>query len=267
MTQPGSAVSHTVSDQEAGERFDRLLARSCPELSRSRIQALIRDGHATADGKTITNPSYRVKPSQTLRATVPPARSATVRAQAIPLVIAFEDDDLLVVDKPAGLAVHPAPGTPDSTLVNALLAHCGDSLSGIGGERRPGIVHRLDKDTSGLIVVAKNDVAHVALAAQFQARIANGVREGERREGAGLPRPREPARMPAGDRADAPDPRPHGASRPPLDRRPDVRRQYESTEEAAIRTTGRGGAAVSAPGTARAAARIQASEDAGCVTV
>ncbi len=170
MTQPGSAVSHTVSDQDAGERIDRLLARSCPELSRSRIQALIKEGHATADGQTITNPSYRVKPGQTLQATVPPLRSSRVLAQAIPLVVAFEDDDLLVVDKPAGLAVHPAPGTPDSTLVNALLAHCGDSLSGIGGERRPGIVHRLDKDTSGLIVVAKNDAAHTALATQFQAR-------------------------------------------------------------------------------------------------
>lgn len=170
MTGTDSAVSHTVSDEEAGDRFDRLLARSCPRLSRSRIQALIKDGHASADGKTITNPSYRVKPGQALLAVVPPVRPSVVHSQDIPLVIPFEDDDLLIVDKPAGLAVHPAPGTPDSTLVNALLAHCGETLSGIGGERRPGIVHRLDKDTSGLIVVAKNDTAHAALAAQFEAR-------------------------------------------------------------------------------------------------
>ncbi len=170
MSKPDTAVSHTVSDAEAGERFDRLLARSCPALSRSRIQSLIKQGQASADGETITNPSYRVKPGQALQATVPPVRASKVQAQSIPLVIPFEDDDLLIVDKPAGLAVHPAPGTPDSTLVNALLAHCGGSLSGIGGERRPGIVHRLDKDTSGLIVVAKNDAAHGALSDQFQAR-------------------------------------------------------------------------------------------------
>ena len=170
MNQTDSAISHTVSEEQDGERFDRLLASSQPDLSRSRIQALIKEGYASADGETITNPSYRVKHGQQLLATVPPVRPTTVIAQAIPLIIPFEDDDLLIVDKPAGLAVHPAPGTPDSTLVNALLAHCGDTLSGIGGERRPGIVHRLDKDTSGLIVIAKNDTAHAALSAQFQAR-------------------------------------------------------------------------------------------------
>jgi 23S rRNA pseudouridine1911/1915/1917 synthase len=170
MNQTASAISHTVSEEQDGERFDSLLARSQPELSRSRIQALIKEGQASADGETITNPSYRVKPGQRLLAIVPPVRPTTVIAQAIPLIIPFEDDDLLIVDKPAGLAVHPAPGTPDSTLVNALLAHCGDTLSGIGGERRPGIVHRLDKGTSGLMVVAKNDTAHAALSAQFQAR-------------------------------------------------------------------------------------------------
>jgi 23S rRNA pseudouridine1911/1915/1917 synthase len=170
MNQIDSAISHTVSEEQEGERFDRLLARSQPKLSRSRIQALIKEGCTSVDGETITNPSYRVKHGQQLLAIVPPVRPTTVIAQVIPLVIPFEDNDLLIVDKPAGIAVHPAPGTPDSTLVNALLAHCGDSLSGIGGERRPGIVHRLDKGTSGLIVVAKNDTAHAALSAQFQAR-------------------------------------------------------------------------------------------------
>ena len=170
MNQTNPEISHTVLEEQVGERFDQLLARSQPELSRSRIQALIKEGCAKANGKTITNPSYRVKYGQQLLVIVPPVRPTTTIAQVIPLIIPFEDDDLLIVDKPAGLAVHPAPGTPDSTLVNALLAYCGMSLSGIGGERRPGIVHRLDKDTSGLIVVAKNDTAHIALSAQFQAR-------------------------------------------------------------------------------------------------
>ncbi len=170
MKKQETAISHKVSIEEAGERLDRLLARSFPELSRSRIQALIKDGQASSNGKTITNPSYRVKQDQKLLASIPPIKEISLRAQSIPLRIPYEDNDLLVIDKPAGLAVHPAPGTPDCTLVNALLAHCGNTLSGIGGERRPGIVHRLDKDTSGLIVVAKNDATHVALAKQFQAR-------------------------------------------------------------------------------------------------
>jgi 23S rRNA pseudouridine1911/1915/1917 synthase len=166
---------YTVPAASAGERLDRVLAGAWPDLSRSRIQALIREGHVGANhpeagGETITDPSYRVKPGQAFEAAVPEAAEAVVEAQAIELEIVHEDDDLLVIDKPAGMVVHPGPGRPDATLVNALLAHCGKSLSGIGGVKRPGIVHRLDKDTSGLIVVAKNDTAHQALSRQFQAR-------------------------------------------------------------------------------------------------
>ncbi len=124
-------------------------------------------GAVNADAATITDPSYRVKPASVIAVAVPEPRPTHILAQEIPLDIRYEDDHLLVLDKPAGLVVHPAPGNPDGTLVNALLAHCGDSLSGIGGVRRPGIVHRIDKDTSGLLAVAKTDQAHAALAAQF----------------------------------------------------------------------------------------------------
>jgi 23S rRNA pseudouridine1911/1915/1917 synthase len=160
-------LKHTVSEDEAGDRLDRLLAQSFTSLSRTRAKALIEEGAVDAGGATVTDPSHRVKPGLPLTVTVPEAQSTHVEAQEIPLDIRFEDDDVLVVDKPAGLVVHPAPGHHDGTLVNALLAHCGDSLSGIGGVRRPGIVHRIDKDTSGLLVVAKNDAAHAALAEQF----------------------------------------------------------------------------------------------------
>lgn len=139
-------------------------------MSRTRLKSLIEDGRVRAGGVTITEPSYRVKPGETFELIVPEAAPATPEPQPIALDVLFEDGDLLVVDKPAGLVVHPAPGNPNGTLVNALLAHCGDSLSGIGGERRPGIVHRLDKDTSGLMVVAKNDLSHAALSADFKAR-------------------------------------------------------------------------------------------------
>ena len=167
MTQ--ELLSHTVSESEAGERLDRLLARAFPELSRTRLKVLIESGAVQSGGRTITEASYRVKPGETLTTAVPEAAPTHIAAQAISLDIRYEDDDLLIVDKPAGMVVHPAPGNPDGTLVNALLAHCGDSLSGIGGVRRPGIVHRIDKDTSGLLVVAKNDAAHAGLAAQFEA--------------------------------------------------------------------------------------------------
>jgi len=162
-----ATMTHTVSKDEAGTRIDRLLAGAFPALSRTRIKALIESGAVAAGAQTITDPSYRVKPDQTFAMIVPDLRPATVEAQAMPLDIRYEDEDILVIDKPAGMVVHPAPGNPDRTLVNALLAHCGDSLSGIGGVRRPGIVHRIDKDTSGLLVVAKNDAAHAGLAAQF----------------------------------------------------------------------------------------------------
>jgi 23S rRNA pseudouridine1911/1915/1917 synthase len=152
---------------DAGERLDRLLARDLPQLSRSRIKSLIQAGQVAADGATIANPSYRVKPGQTLAVTVPATVAAKPEGQDIALTVLYEDEDLIVIDKPAGLVVHPAAGNPDRTLVNALIAHCGASLSGIGGERRPGIVHRLDKDTSGVMVAAKTDAAHRALALQF----------------------------------------------------------------------------------------------------
>jgi 23S rRNA pseudouridine1911/1915/1917 synthase len=154
---------------DAGERLDRLLAGRLPELSRSRVKALIEAGRVAAGGATISDPSNRVKPGQTFAIMIPEPVPAAPAAQAIPLEILHEDADIIVVNKPPGMAVHPGPGTPDLTLVNALIAHCGSSLSGIGGVLRPGIVHRLDKDTSGLIVAAKNDRAHQALSRAFAA--------------------------------------------------------------------------------------------------
>ncbi|MGB1546971.1 MAG: RluA family pseudouridine synthase [Alphaproteobacteria bacterium] len=159
-----------VSGEERGIRLDRFLAQMAPELSRSRLKRLIEEGRLSAGGRTITDPSHRVKPGESYTLEVPPAEAAEPKAQAIPLSILYEDEDLLVLDKPAGLVVHPAPGNPDATLVNALLHHCGESLSGIGGVARPGIVHRLDKDTSGLMIAAKNDAAHRSLSAQLASR-------------------------------------------------------------------------------------------------
>ncbi len=163
-------LEHHVTPNEAGERLDRVLAQNHEELSRARIQSLIEGGRLIASGATITDANYRVKPGERLTLKIPSPNPARPIAQDIPLKIAFEDEHLLVVDKPAGLVVHPAAGNPDGTLVNALIAHCGDSLSGIGGERRPGIVHRLDKETSGLMVVAKTDQAHIALSNALSAR-------------------------------------------------------------------------------------------------
>ena len=154
-----------------GERLDKYLSGIIAGTSRNRLKNLIESGHVCVGGQTITEAAYRVKPAQVLAVTMPaepsPARPV---AQAIDLNVVYEDADLIVIDKPAGLVVHPATGNPDGTLVNALIAHCGESLSGIGGERRPGIVHRLDKDTSGLIVAAKNDRAHAGLARRFETR-------------------------------------------------------------------------------------------------
>ncbi len=155
---------------DAGTRLDRFLAESVPGLSRTRAQALIRAGRTALGGATITDPSVRVKPGEPVRLSIPPPTDARPLPQAIPFQVVYEDDALIVLDKPAGLVVHPAPGNPDRTLVNALLAHCGEALSGIGGVRRPGIVHRLDKDTSGLMVAAKSDAAHQALVRDFAAR-------------------------------------------------------------------------------------------------
>jgi 23S rRNA pseudouridine1911/1915/1917 synthase len=164
----GEIVEAGAADE--GERLDRFLARRLPGLSRSRLKQLIEAGCVSAGGATLSEPSRRVKPGQVFAIAVPEAVPATPQGEAIALDIVYEDDDLIVVDKPAGMVVHPAPGNSGGTLVNALIAHCGTSLSGIGSERRPGIVHRLDKDTSGLIVAAKNDATHQALSADFAAR-------------------------------------------------------------------------------------------------
>jgi len=156
--------------EEAGQRLDRVLAARLAGLSRSRLKGLIEQGHVTRGGATIMEPAYRVKQGQSFAIFVPETVSAAPEAQAIPLDIVYEDAHLIVLNKPAGLVVHPAPGNPDRTLVNALLAHCGDELAGIGGVRRPGIVHRLDKDTSGLMVAAKTEPAFRGLAEAFAAR-------------------------------------------------------------------------------------------------
>lgn len=163
-----------VTEQNLGKRLDRFLSDVLVEFSRSRLKTLIKDGHVSQDGSTIVEPNYRVKPGECFLVDVPEPEPAIPRPEPIPLTVVFEDDSLIVIDKPAGLVVHPAAGNWTGTLVNALLAHCADSLSGIGGVRRPGIVHRLDKDTSGLMVIAKTDPAHQALAAQF----ANHGRDG-----------------------------------------------------------------------------------------
>ena len=156
-----------AGSDDAGERLDRFFAHHLPEMSRSRLKALIKEGHASRDGRTIVEPNLRVKPDEIFEIVVPPAEPAVPKGEPIPLDVVYEDDWLIVIDKPAGLVVHPAAGNWSGTLVNALIAHCGDSLSGVGGVKRPGIVHRLDKETSGLMVVAKNDRAHRALAKQF----------------------------------------------------------------------------------------------------
>ena len=151
----------------SGERLDAALARLVPELSRSQAQRLIEQGAVTCGGRPVKK-NEKLLPGDTLTLTLPEVQETALEAQEIPLDVCYEDADVIVVNKPKGLVVHPAPGHPDGTLVNALLAHCGDSLSGIGGERRPGIVHRIDKDTSGLIIAAKNDFAHASLAAQLK---------------------------------------------------------------------------------------------------
>jgi 23S rRNA pseudouridine1911/1915/1917 synthase len=164
---PAPTIAVEIVAEQAGERIDRALAAARPELSRSRIKALIEQGHLRLAGATIEDPSLRVKPGQTFELAIPAAAPAKPQGEAIALDVVYEDDDLIVIDKPAGMVVHPAPGNPEGTLVNALIAHCGASLSGIGGERRPGIVHRIDKETSGLLVAAKNDAAHQTLSAAF----------------------------------------------------------------------------------------------------
>jgi len=163
----GHMETVVATDADAGERLDRLLARRIPSLSRSRLKALILADQVSIGGGKIRDPGHRVNAADAITVTVPPPEPAAPLPEDIPLSIVHEDDAIIVVDKPSGLVVHPASGNPTGTLVNALIAHCGETLSGIGGVRRPGIVHRLDKDTSGLLVVAKTDQAHQALSRQF----------------------------------------------------------------------------------------------------
>jgi len=160
-------VDLVVEPDAAGRRLDVYLAAAIAELSRSRLKALIEAGHVSVGGATIVEAKKAVNAGDVIRVAVPPAVAPEPEGEPIPLNVVYEDSDLLVIDKQAGLVVHPAAGNWSGTLVNALIAHCGDSLSGIGGVRRPGIVHRLDKDTTGLMVVAKNDRAHKRLANQF----------------------------------------------------------------------------------------------------
>jgi 23S rRNA pseudouridine1911/1915/1917 synthase len=174
----GFRLAFEIPADAGGERLDKALARLAAQveegpgeaLSRSRLKALMEAGHVLLDNRPAADASLRVRPGQRVEIDIPVPEPALPEPEAIPLDIVYEDEDLLVVDKPAGLVVHPAAGNPRGTLVNALLHHCGDRLSGIGGVRRPGIVHRLDKDTSGLMVVAKTDLAHAGLTAQFQDR-------------------------------------------------------------------------------------------------
>ena len=161
----------TLTLDKTGERLDAALARLVPSLSRSQAQRLIEQGAVTHGGRPVKK-NEKLSAGDTLELTLPEVREVPIEAQPIPLEVCYEDADVIVVNKPKGLVVHPAPGHADGTLVNALMYHCGDSLSGINGEIRPGIVHRIDKDTSGLLVVAKNDRAHQSLAEQIQVHSA-----------------------------------------------------------------------------------------------
>ena len=168
-----------AGDMHKSWRLDHFLAKGLPDLSRARLQGLIKDGRVRKGEDTIRDVNFRVKPGESFTVVVPPPIAADPQPQDIPLVVLYEDDDLIVIDKQAGLVVHPAAGNLDGTLVNALLAHCGTSLKGIGGVARPGIVHRLDKDTSGVLVAAKNERAMKSLAKQFAAhkveRVYNAI--------------------------------------------------------------------------------------------
>ena len=155
-----------ITAEESGERIDALLTRTLPSLSRSQVQKLLEQGMVTLNGRELKK-NFRCSAGEGYEVILPEPAELPLIPQNIPLDVVYEDEDLIVVNKARGLVVHPAPGHPDGTLVNALLYHCGDSLSGIGGQRRPGIVHRIDKDTSGLLIVAKNDFAHQGLSAQL----------------------------------------------------------------------------------------------------
>ena len=168
---PLRQIRFTIGDTPP-PRLDKALARDVPEdahLSRTRLAKLLSEGAVRVDGVVVQDAKARAIAGAGVEITVEEAQDSHILPQDIPLDVVSEDDDLIVINKPAGMVVHPAPGSPDGTLVNALLAHCGDALSGVGGLKRPGIVHRIDKDTSGLLVVAKTDLAHQSLAAQFEA--------------------------------------------------------------------------------------------------
>ena len=205
-----------VAEASAGERLDRALAMAIADLSRSRLKALILAGEVTIGGRTVRDPGHRVNAGDAVTVALPPPEPAAPEPEAIALNIVFEDDEIVVINKPRGMVVHPAAGNATGTLVNALIAHCGDSLSGIGGVRRPGIVHRLDKDTTGVMVVAKTDRAHAKLAAQF----ADHGRTGPLRRGY------------LAFAWGAPD-RPRGTIEAPIDRHPHAR------DKMAVRPGGR----------------------------
>jgi 23S rRNA pseudouridine1911/1915/1917 synthase len=205
-----------VAGDEGSLRLDRVLAVRRPELSRSRLKALILAGQVIIRGNPVRDPAYHVAPGDTITIGVPAAVAAEPAGEDIALDIVYEDDDIIVIDKPKGLVVHPAAGHETGTLVNALIAHCGASLSGIGGVRRPGIVHRLDKDTTGLMVVAKNDQAHKSLTEQFADHGRTGaMRRGYKAFAWGVPN------------------RQHGTVDAPIDRHPHAR------EKMAVRDGGR----------------------------
>lgn len=163
----GGELRTAIAPQDAGERVDAWLAKLWPDISRSRVQGLIGAGKLSVDGAPVTHAKDKPRAGATYELKLPAPEPAAPLPEAIPLTVVFEDEDLIVIDKAMGMAMHPAPGSMRGTLVNALLAHCGDSLSGIGGVARPGIVHRIDKDTTGLVVVAKHDAAHTGLAKLF----------------------------------------------------------------------------------------------------
>lgn len=212
----GRKLEVIVAGDEGSVRLDRVLAQHTPELSRSRLKALILAGSVTVKNAAIRDPAYHVAKGDTIIIDVPEAAPAEPQGEDIALDIVFEDDDIIVIDKPKGLVVHPAAGHATGTLVNALIAHCGTSLSGIGGVRRPGIVHRLDKDTTGLMVVAKNDQAHQSLTAQFADHGRTGpMQRGYMAFAWGVPN------------------RPHGTVDAPIDRHPHAR------EKMAVRQGGR----------------------------
>jgi 23S rRNA pseudouridine1911/1915/1917 synthase len=219
MSRGVSILDATIGAEAEGWRLDRALASAIPTLSRERIKALISSGQVRrSDGALPRDPAIKARAGESFAVEVPAPRPAHNEAQDLGLVVVFEDDHLIVIDKPAGMVVHPAAGNPDGTLVNALLHHCAGNLSGIGGVARPGIVHRIDKDTSGLLVAAKTDRAHEGLAKQFA---AHSIDRRYKAIVAGLPKGSAltrfgTGRMPAGNRAHASGARAHGIDRPPV---------------------------------------------------